>query len=201
MLSWSLWCVLLCSKFYSRLLRSQTTEKYIAPVVSQLCAHLPWQPQETHTWKCYDMDDFVPMALCFYKVDSHCNLFLRTLGVSAQTLMLPYLHRNIDTMQSLDLSKDAKPRNGESMTQVYLWLIPKPMLLTRMVKPKEKDSWLLVGAALTSLPKRRGGSQQMTGAGEGLFPGEPLVSLHLRVEQEVRWTGRIYQRSTKRSPR
>lgn len=80
--------------------------------------------------------------------------------------MLPYPHRNLDTVQSLDLSKDAKPRNGESMTQVYLWLIPKPVLLTSMVKPKEKDSWLLVGAALTSLPKRRGGSQQMTGAGK-----------------------------------
>lgn len=82
-----------------------------------------------HRWLC-------PQG--FYKVDSHCNLFLRTLGVGTQMLMLPYPHGNLDTMQSLDLSKDAKPRNGESMTQVYLWLIPKPVLLTRMPEAQGK---------------------------------------------------------------
>lgn len=138
MISWSLRCILLCPKLYSGLLRSQPTEKYIAPIVSQLCAYLLWQPQETHTWKCHDTDGFVPTALCFYKVDSHCNLFLRTLGVGAHTLMLPYPHRNLDTMQSLDLSKDAKPRNGESVTQVYLWLLPKPVFLTRMPEARGK---------------------------------------------------------------
>lgn len=47
------------------------------------------------------------MALCSYKLDNYCNLFLRTLGVGAHVLMLPYPHGNLDTMQSLDLPKDA----------------------------------------------------------------------------------------------
>lgn len=125
---------ILWSKLYSRLLCSQTVGEWIAPVVSQICAHLLWQSQETHTWTFYNTDDFVHMTLCFYTVDSHCNLFLRTLGVGAHMLMLPYPHGNLGPMQTLDLPKDTKLRNGKGMTQACPWLISKPVILTRIAE-------------------------------------------------------------------
>lgn len=78
------------------------------------------------------------MTLCIYKVDSHCNLFLRTLGVGEHMLMPPYPHGNLDPVQSLDLPKDTKLRSGEGMTQACPWLIPKPVILTRIAETRGK---------------------------------------------------------------